>query len=410
MAIWEPRAIRQPPARRGSAGPERARISSSTASAVACKPPAPPERHKGKITRVMPTIDRDEANAVSHVRIGDAVDPERGRGDPDPQRARDRAIDHLVGELGLRCNAPPQKTADRDSQARWRRPLALPAHRPGHSRRDRARRRPTVAQPSDHHRCRSRRSSRRRRPAWLRRASAREPHIRQCASRAARRHGPCRSSAMSLEVPPTSMVMRSSSPASAPTAAPPSAPAAGPERNRRTGRKRAVSAPARPPRDCITCNGDGHVRLGEVARHVGEIAIDDRLDVGVKGGSDGALVFSKVPDPPRRTTMTATAGMAACTRLADAGARAQGRETKTAGKSRRRRRPPAFQRVDCARRWNSHQAASTLLSVGPDASLYFDPPCPWGEPTGVSGLSLRSYIWRRICRPISRMSRNLRWQ
>ena len=159
----------------------------------------------------------------------------------------------------------PQRMLDRDSQARWRRPLRLPVHRPGHSRRDRARRRPTVARPSDPHHCRSRRSSRRRRPASLHRASAREPRIRQCASRAAQSTRPLPMSAMSLEVPPTSMVMRSSSPASAPTAAPPSAPAAGPERNRRTGRKRAVSAPARPPRDCITCNGNRHVRFGEMA-------------------------------------------------------------------------------------------------------------------------------------------------
>ena len=37
------------------------------------------ERHKGKIARIMPAIDRDEANAVSHVRVGDTIDPERGR-------------------------------------------------------------------------------------------------------------------------------------------------------------------------------------------------------------------------------------------------------------------------------------------------------------------------------------------
>jgi len=60
------------------------------------------ERHQGKIAWVVPTIDRDEANAVRHVGIGDAVDAERGRGNPDPQRARDRLVDHLVGELGLK--------------------------------------------------------------------------------------------------------------------------------------------------------------------------------------------------------------------------------------------------------------------------------------------------------------------
>src|SRR4029453_13436766 len=123
-------------------------------------------------------------------------------------------------------------------------------------------------------------------------------------------------SAMSLEVPPTSMLMRSSSPASAPTAAPPSAPAAGPERNRRPRTKRAVSRPARPPGPRTRkeqpyrpqarrlgagqaatglhhLQRNGHIRLGEMARHVGEIAIDNRLDVGVKGRNDGALVLSK---------------------------------------------------------------------------------------------------------------------
>ena len=62
-------------------------------------------------------------------------------------------------------------------------------------------------------------------------------------------------SAMSELVPPTSTEMRSRSPASAPTAWAPMTPAAGPERKSRTGRCRAVPAPASPPRDCITCRG-----------------------------------------------------------------------------------------------------------------------------------------------------------
>ncbi len=37
----------------------------------------------------------------------------------------------------------------------------------------------------------------------------------------------------------------------------------------------------------------GHTRLGEIALHVGEIAADDRLHVGIEGGDDGALVLAK---------------------------------------------------------------------------------------------------------------------
>ena len=62
-------------------------------------------------------------------------------------------------------------------------------------------------------------------------------------------------SAMSELVPPTSRVMRSSYPAAAPVVWPPITPAAGPDRNRRTGRLRAIPALASPPRDCITWSG-----------------------------------------------------------------------------------------------------------------------------------------------------------
>ena len=56
---------------------------------------------------------------------------------------------------------------------------------------------------------------------------------------------PPSTSAMSLDVPPTSMVIRSRCPDERPTMAPPITPAAGPDRNSRTGRLRATMCPRR---------------------------------------------------------------------------------------------------------------------------------------------------------------------
>ena len=51
--------------------------------------------------------------------------------------------------------------------------------------------------------------------------------------------------------------------------------------------------PARPPRDCMICSGARTSRRGEPVLQSREIAVDDRLHVGVEGGDDGALVFAE---------------------------------------------------------------------------------------------------------------------
>jgi hypothetical protein len=40
-------------------------------------------------------------------------------------------------------------------------------------------------------------------------------------------------------------------------------------------------------------HGHRHLGLGKVARHVGQIAIDHRLDIGIEGSDDSALIFAK---------------------------------------------------------------------------------------------------------------------
>ena len=102
---------------------------------------------------------------------------------------------------------------------------------------------------------------------------------------------PASTSAMSLEVPPTSMVISSPRPADRPTIAPPITPAAGPDRNSRTGRWRATAVPVSPPRDCITCNGASTPAAGQAALEPFQVAIDHRLHVGIERGHHGALVF-----------------------------------------------------------------------------------------------------------------------
>ena len=104
---------------------------------------------------------------------------------------------------------------------------------------------------------------------------------------------PPSTSAMSLDVPPTSMVIRSRYPDERPTIAPPITPAAGPERNSRTGRLRATDVPARPPRDCMICNGARHMCRAQPVLQALQIAADDGLHISIERGDHGALVFAE---------------------------------------------------------------------------------------------------------------------
>jgi hypothetical protein len=58
--------------------------------------------HQRKFAGIMAAIDRDQANAVRHMRVGDTIDSEGCLRERDAERPRDRVLDHLVRELGLK--------------------------------------------------------------------------------------------------------------------------------------------------------------------------------------------------------------------------------------------------------------------------------------------------------------------
>ena len=66
---------------------------SSKASATAWTAAGAAERHQRELARIVTAVDRDQADAVSHVRVGDAVDALRGVLDAHAQRPGHALLD-----------------------------------------------------------------------------------------------------------------------------------------------------------------------------------------------------------------------------------------------------------------------------------------------------------------------------
>ena len=164
--------------------------------------------------------------------------------------------------------------------------------------------------------------------------------------------------------------------------------------------------PATPPRDCMTCSGAATPLRRQARFEIGEIAVDHRLHVGVEGGDDGALVLAerRIDLRGERHEQVGMARQRRCSRARRSCASLRNENRKHDGDRPRTRRRPARRRPRCN---GSPRRAACSTSPGrrrcaPATSLRMR---PGARNTGVSGSSVRSYIWWRICRPISSTSR-----
>ena len=211
---------------------------------------------------------------------------------------------------------------------------------------------------------------------------------------------------MSADVPPTSMVIRSSVAADAPAML--AADHAGGRARTGTAAPAAGARPAAlvsPPRDCITCSGAATPASREALLETRQIAVDDRLQIGIEGGDDGALVFAERRiDLVRQRQHQARDGAArisSAARRSCAGLAKENRKTiaiastpsSTSSSTARRSGRLVERRHD--RRPSRIDALGHLLAIRGRAP---------GRPASP-GSSTTSYIWRRNCRPISSTSR-----
>ena len=166
----------------------------------------------------------------------------------------------------------------------------------------------------------------------------------------------------------------------------------------RHGRRRS------PPRDCITCSGAGDAGARQPGFHVRQIAVDHRLDVGIEGGDAGALVFAERRDRPRDDSETGRSGTLALDDRRGRGCSCVGIEEREQEADRDRLHALADQLVDGALRTMASSSGISTSPVRVDALAHLLAQRPGARNTGVSGCRTRSYIWWRICRPISSTS------
>ena len=165
--------------------------------------PGAAERDEREVARVVAAADRDQADRVGHVGVGDGDDRQRPPPPATARAARRSFCDRLLGGGGSSVIAPPTSVVPMRPSTRLASVLVGIVARRCRSRRGRGRRRPTAGRCAAIRPRRSRRSSRRRRrssaPRWTgsrsgsrtRRATrGRDPQARR--DRPARRPSTCR--------------------------------------------------------------------------------------------------------------------------------------------------------------------------------------------------------------------------
>ena len=117
-------------------------------------------------------------------------------------------------------------------------------------------------------------------------------------------------------VPPMSKAMTSGRPARAPNSAVASAPPAGPDSSSRIGKARAASGETRPPAECISRKAPAKPRSRSSRSQAVEVAVHQRLHIGVGAGRDAALVLADLGARPRDESETDDVGEALARRCA----------------------------------------------------------------------------------------------
>ena len=97
-------------------------------------------------------------------------------------------------------------------------------------------------------------------------------------------------------VPPMSKEITLSWPASLPNSAVASPPPAGPDSSSRIGNLRAAAGATRPPAECISRSAPRKPRARQLALEVRQIAVHQRLHIGVGAGGDRARIFAQLRD------------------------------------------------------------------------------------------------------------------
>ena len=157
-----------------------------------------------------------------------------------------------------------------------------------------------------------------------------------------------------------------------------------------------------PPRDCMICSGAPEAaRPRRPAVEVGEIALDHRLHVGVERGDQVRSYSRKAGIDLRRQRDESVGWRSAMISRARRSCVVEEREQEADGD--RCVLPRAARRPRCDGGLVERHAA-----LAGRARRAREPRCrqPAGcEEAGVSGSSAESYMWCRICRPISSTSR-----
>ena len=95
-------------------------------------------------------------------------------------------------------------------------------------------------------------------------------------------------------VPPMSNEITLSCPASLPNSAVARPPPAGPDSSSRIGNLRAAAGETRPPAECISRSAPAKAARGKLALEVRQIAIHQRLHIGIGAGRDRARIFAQL--------------------------------------------------------------------------------------------------------------------